>query len=208
VNAAAVALDVAQGLRDVLVEGQLYADLNTGPPALKVELDRIVGGTGASFADVALLGTVARLGVATPALASGKGAERFAELFRPLGMPIEIVGPAPGEAAGRKLLRSVFMKGLAASVVESLEAASAAGAEPWLRDQILQVLDSPSEQLLERLVSGTSLHAVRRTEEMEAAAEHLRGLGIEPHVALAAAARLEEISRTHESGAPAQSDLI
>jgi 3-hydroxyisobutyrate dehydrogenase-like beta-hydroxyacid dehydrogenase len=209
VNAAAVALDVARALDGALGDGQLYADLNTGLPALKVELDRIVSGTGASFVDVALLGTAGRLGLATPALASGEGAERFAELFRPLGMPIELAGPVPGDAAGRKLLRSVFMKGLAASVVESLEAASEAGAEPWLRDQILRVLRSPSEQLLERLVSGTSLHATRRREEMEAAAEHLHRLGVEPHIALAAAARLADISRaTTEHDAAEQADLI
>ena len=60
-------------------------------------------------------------GVGTPALASGDGAERFAELVRPFGMPVEVVGSEPGDAAGLKLLRSVFMKGLAASVLESIE---------------------------------------------------------------------------------------
>jgi hypothetical protein len=101
------------------------------------------------------------------------------------------------------------MKGLAASIVESLEAAAAAGVEPWMRGQILHVLDGPSEPLLERLVSGTSLHAARRAEEMEAAAEHLRGLGVEPHVALAAAARLEAISRARAKADAAEpADLM
>ncbi|MGZ4310454.1 MAG: NAD(P)-dependent oxidoreductase, partial [Gaiellaceae bacterium] len=61
------------------------------------------------------LGVVPASGLATPALASGAGAGRFAELFRPLGMPVEVVGPRPGDAAGLKLLRSVFMKGMAAA---------------------------------------------------------------------------------------------
>ena len=58
-------------------------------------------------------------GLATPALASGAGAERFAELFGPLGMPVEVVGATPGDAAGLKLLRSVFMKGIAAAAIEA-----------------------------------------------------------------------------------------
>ena len=48
------------------------------------------------FADVALIGIVPSTGLATPALASGAGAERFAALFRPLGMPVDVVGPLPG----------------------------------------------------------------------------------------------------------------
>ena len=104
----------------------LYADLNTASPELKRELADALP---VQFADVALVGVVPSSGLATPALASGAGAERFAELFRPLGMPVEVVGPQPGDAAGLKLLRSVFMKGIAAAAIESLEAAKAAGAE-------------------------------------------------------------------------------
>ena len=52
------------------------------------------------------------------------GAARFAELFEPLGMPVEVVGPEAGDAAGLKLLRSVFMKGVAAAALESLAAAA------------------------------------------------------------------------------------
>jgi 3-hydroxyisobutyrate dehydrogenase-like beta-hydroxyacid dehydrogenase len=198
VNSASVALEVAEDVGGELSAAQLYADLNTGLPALKAELERAVG---ASFVDVALLGAVPNRGLRTPALASGPGAERFAELLGPLGMPVEVVGPASGDAAGLKLVRSVFMKGLAASVVESLEAARACGAEDWLRDQILGVLESPGGPLLERLVSGTEAHAARRTDEMEAAADHLRELGVEPRVTLAAAAWLEEIASRAREGA-------
>ena len=86
----------------------------------------VIDPTGAGFTDVALLGTVPALGVRTPALASGDGAERFAELVQPLGMPVEVVGDEPGDAAGLKLLRSVFMKGVAASALESVEGAKRA----------------------------------------------------------------------------------
>ena len=187
VNAAAVALGVAEGVAGSLDEDALYADLNTSSPGLKQALAERVP---VAFADVALVGAVPSLGLATPALASGAGAERFAELFRPLGMPIDVVGAKPGDAAGLKLLRSVFMKGLAAAAIESLEAARAAGAEDRLRADIAAVIGEP---LLERLVAGSRTHAARRVDEMSAAAGYLEELGVHPRVARAAEEWLEQL---------------
>jgi 3-hydroxyisobutyrate dehydrogenase-like beta-hydroxyacid dehydrogenase len=105
-------------------------------------------------------------------------------------MPVEVVGQEPGEAAGLKLLRSVFMKGVAAAALESLEAARAAGAEARVRADMAAVLGDP---LLERLLTGSQAHAARRVDEMRAAAAYLEELGVEPRVATAAAEWLEEL---------------
>jgi 3-hydroxyisobutyrate dehydrogenase-like beta-hydroxyacid dehydrogenase len=194
VNAAAVALDVAESVTGALGDEALYADLNTSSPGLKRELADALP---VRFVDVALVGVVPSLGLATPALASGAGAERFAELFRSLGMPIEVVGARPGDAAGLKLLRSVFMKGLAAAAIESLEAARAAGAEDRLRADIAAVIGEP---LLERLLAGSHAHAARRVDEMNAAAGYVEELGIHPHVARAAAEWLEQLRDAGRGG--------
>jgi len=186
-NAAAVALEVATGVAEELGGDTLYADLNTGSPQLKRELAEALP---VRFVDVALTGVVPSSGLATPALASGEGAERFAELFRPLGMPVEVVGPGPGDAAGLKLLRSVFMKGMAAAALESLEAAKAAGVEDRAHADIAAVIGEP---LLERLLSGSRTHAARRIDEMRAAATYLEELGVEPRVSSAAAAWLAQL---------------
>jgi 3-hydroxyisobutyrate dehydrogenase-like beta-hydroxyacid dehydrogenase len=188
VNAASVALDVAAGVADELGVDTLYADLNTAAPELKRQLAEALP---VPFADVALVGVVSHGGLATPALASGAGAGRFAELFRPLGMPVEVVGPRPGDAAGLKLLRSVFMKGVAVAAIESLEAAGAAGVEDRVRADIASVIGEP---LLERFLAGSHVHAARRVEEMRAAAAYLEELGVHPRVASAAAEWLEELA--------------
>ena len=177
VNAAAVALDVAGAVAPALRADALYADMNTASPALKRELAEAVP---ADFADVALLGVVPSTGIRTPALASGRGAERFATLFRPLGMPVDVVE----SAAGLKLLRSVFMKGVAAAAIESLAAAGAAGEADRIRAEIAGVIGEP---LLDRFLEGSRAHAVRRTEEMRAAAAYLEELGVPPRIATAAA---------------------
>jgi 3-hydroxyisobutyrate dehydrogenase-like beta-hydroxyacid dehydrogenase len=188
---AAHALDAATSVAATLAPGQLYADLNTTSPALKREVAAALAPTGTAFADVALIGGVPAKGIGTPALASGDGAERFAALMRPLGMPVEVVGGEPGEAAGLKLLRSVFMKGVAASALESVEAARRRGADEWLRGEIAEVI---GERLLERLLSGSVTHAERRQDEMDAAAAYLRELGVEPRVADAAAGWLGQLA--------------
>ena len=158
-----------------------------------------MAGAGARFADVALLGPVPAHGLGTPALASGAGAQAFADAFGPLGMPVEVVSDRPGDAATLKLLRSVFMKGLAASALESLRAAEAAGQASWLEGQIADVIGEP---LLERLVEGSRRHAARRVDEMEAARELLLELGIEPRIAEASASVLAELaaSRLEDGG--------
>lgn len=188
---ASTALAAAESALPGLGPGAIYADLNTAAPALKRDIAAVVARTEARFVDVALLGPVPSRGLATPALASGSGAQAFAEVLGPFGMPVEVVSDRPGDAATLKLLRSVFMKGLAASALESLRAAEAAGHEQWLEGEIAEVV---GERLLERLVEGSHRHAVRRVDEMEAARELLLELGVEPRIATASAAVLDELA--------------
>jgi 3-hydroxyisobutyrate dehydrogenase-like beta-hydroxyacid dehydrogenase len=192
-NSGASALSAAQAAACAFSHEALFADLNTTGIALKREIAASVRAAGAAFADVALLAPVPGRGIRTPALVSGDGAERYAEILSSLGAPVDVVGPEPGAAAARKLLRSVFMKGLAASVLESLAAAEAAGYADWLRSDIEAMLRAADESLVDRLVDGSRLHATRRVAEMEAAAELLRELGVEPHIAQAAADLLREL---------------
>jgi 3-hydroxyisobutyrate dehydrogenase-like beta-hydroxyacid dehydrogenase len=190
-TAASSALAAVESALPGLRAGSIYADLNTTSPALKRDIAALVARTGARFADVALLGPVPAGGLGTPALASGLGAQAFAEVLGPLGMPVEVISERPGDAASRKLLRSVFMKGLAASALESLCAAEAVGQASWLEGEIAAVISRP---LLDRLVEGSRRHAVRRLDEMEAARALLLELGVEPRIAAASSAILAELA--------------
>lgn len=188
---AASARGAAESAVPGLRVGAVYADLNTTSPALKRDLAALVEDAGGHFADVALLGPVPARGLGTPALAAGSGAEAFAIALTPLGMPVEVVSNRAGDAATRKLLRSIFMKGLAAAALESLRAAEAAGQASWLEGEIAAVVGEP---MLARLVEGSHRHAARRVDELAAARELLLGLGVEPRVASASAAVLAELA--------------
>lgn len=122
-------------------------------------------------------------GLRTPMLVSGTGADRFAQVMAPLGAPVTVVDGPAGLAATKKLLRSVFFKGLAAAVGEALTAARAAGHEDWLSDNIGAELAAATPLTVDRLVEGSRLHAVRRTHEMAAAADLLTELGVPPRIA-------------------------
>jgi 3-hydroxyisobutyrate dehydrogenase-like beta-hydroxyacid dehydrogenase len=195
VTAASAAIEAAGSASAGLRAGQVYADLNSSGAALKRAVAEVVAPTGAQFADVALMGVVPRHGLRTPALVSGPGARAFAERLGPLGMPVEVLDGEPGAAAARKLLRSVFMKGLAASCLESMRAARAAGCEDWMREEIAGVLERGDEALLERLVTGSAQHATRRIGEVADARELLAELGIEPRVTQAAGGWLAQLER-------------
>lgn len=182
VNSSKAALDA---LRAGVAAASVWADLNTASPGLKRQLAEIAAEHDVPFADVAIMAPVPGRGLHTPMLTSGPAATRVAEMLTSLGASVETMDGPPGLAAERKLLRSVFFKGLAAAVVEALTAARAAGCEDWLRDNITEELTRAGESTVERLVTGTHQHAVRRADEMAAATDMLTELGVEPTISAA-----------------------
>ena len=81
VNAQAAAVPAALSVVGALTPDQLFADLNTTSAEVKRQVAAAIVPSGAAFVDVALLAPVPGTGVRTPCLASGAGAERFAEIF-------------------------------------------------------------------------------------------------------------------------------
>lgn len=161
------ALDVARDLLSVMPPGAVFADLNTMAPDVKGQIADEAVGHNALMADVAVLAPVPRAGFKTPLLTSGTGANALVDRLAPLGVPITVSGTVAGDAARLKLLRSVFMKGLAALVIESVSAARNVGAEDWITQQISAELGPEGRQLVERLITGTYEHIERRTHEVE-----------------------------------------
>ncbi|WP_424467051.1 NAD(P)-binding domain-containing protein [Pseudoclavibacter helvolus] len=190
---ARAAQSVADAVFPVAGKSAVFADLNTGSPELKRRLGDAASASGIRFADVAVLAPVPRSGVLTPLMVSGDGAETFAEAMRPTGAEIESIGGDAGDAAARKLVRSSFMKGLAAVVLESVGAAQAAGCESWLRGQIASELGGDPQQLIDRLITGSKLHASRRVHEVEDTREYLASIHQPAWVAEAAGAWLTSL---------------
>jgi 3-hydroxyisobutyrate dehydrogenase-like beta-hydroxyacid dehydrogenase len=180
--------DAAPGL----APGALFADLNTASAGLKLRLAALAEQRGIPFADVAMMSPVPGRGIRTPMLVSGLAAADVAASLNRLGGRAEVLAGPAGAAASRKLVRSVFYKGMAAAVVESLRAGRAAGCESWLRENIAEDLGAG---MVDRLEQGSIRHAVRRADEMAAASELLGELGIPARIAAASRDWLAQLAQ-------------
>jgi len=133
-------------------------------------------------------------------LVSGEAAVPIARALTGLGGNAEAIAGPAGTAASRKLCRSVFYKGMAAAVTEALRASRAAGCEDWLRENIAEDIGM---DMLNRLEEGSITHAARRTDEMAAAAEQLRELGIPARIAVASRDWLAQLNDENAKAAAA-----
>ena len=185
VNSASEAVAALEASLDALGPGAVWADLNTAAPVVKQRLAGIGERRGTPVTDIAMMAPVPGKGLRVPMLASGDAAADVARTLRGYGANVDVLAGPAGLAATRKLLRSVFYKGMAASIVEALEAARVAGLEDWLTGHIAEDLARQDASTLTRIVTGTRQHAVRRGHEMAAAAEMLADLGVEPIMAAA-----------------------
>jgi hypothetical protein len=86
------------------------------------------------------------------------------------------------------------MKGLAALLIESMEAARQAGRGEWLWDHLVAELTSLDAAMLRRLLLDTAPHAGRRLDEMKAARELLVGFAVPADMTTATIAHLERLS--------------
>lgn len=186
-----------QSLR-ALTDAAVYADANTAAAGLKQRLAGIAAEAGVYFADIAIMAPVPGLGYRVPMLGCGTGAQRTSDILSDCGASIEVLAGPAGLAATRKLLRSVFYKGMAAALVEALLAARSAGCEDWLRDHLSAEVADYDATTLARLEHGSYRHAARRAHEMSAASELLGELGVPPRVAHASQLWLEDLARARD----------
>jgi 3-hydroxyisobutyrate dehydrogenase-like beta-hydroxyacid dehydrogenase len=203
VIALTAAADAPQALGQALASippRAVYADLSTAAAASKQSLAATAASRGLRFADVALMAIVPGNGVCTPSLASGSGAVAYRDMVTALGGRVDAISTRAGDAATRKLLRSVFMKGLAAVVIEAMTAADAAGQAQWLWGNVVDEITAAGRPMLTRMVEGTGPHAARRLHEMEACRQLLAELGVDP---VMTTSTVESLRRVVHDGVPA-----
>jgi 3-hydroxyisobutyrate dehydrogenase-like beta-hydroxyacid dehydrogenase len=177
-----VALEAARRCAPHLVAGQTYVDLNATDPAVKLEIERVVTPTGATFVEGAILGAVGVAGARTEILLGGphaRAAERA--LAGELGLNARFYSETVGRASMFKMLRSVFSKGLEALLIEFLVAGERAGirADLW-REVTGLMADHPFESTAGNWVRSHATAHARRHQEVKQVAGVLRQLGLEP----------------------------
>jgi 3-hydroxyisobutyrate dehydrogenase-like beta-hydroxyacid dehydrogenase len=188
-------VEVAELVAPLLAPEALYVDLATARPQDKLEASQLVGSSGADYVDGAVLGTVVVSAHRVPILASGPGAERFRALGQDNGLAVNTIDGPPGHAVLVKLLRSVYLKGRDALILEMMLAARRHG----LEDTVVRSIDTSSERvpfpaLVERVLCSLALHAGRRGEELAQTAQILEEAGIDPVLSQAGAQALGDLA--------------
>lgn len=158
------ALSVAKDCRESLDRDCIYLDMNAAAPSIKQQVAVALEGS-ATVADGAVIGSVQSFGAGVEVLLSGPGCSAVAQHLNRVGARTTVLDGATGDASGRKLLRSVFMKGLGALIQESAEVGDAAGQGDWVRQQMADALVGGHETV-ERMEKGIRTHALRRQHEL------------------------------------------
>jgi 3-hydroxyisobutyrate dehydrogenase-like beta-hydroxyacid dehydrogenase len=191
---AGAARSVAEACCQALRPGTLYVDPAPLLPQEKQALAALVAAAGGEYVDAAVLGTVETEGAEVPLLVSGPGAERFASHAAALGLRVTALDGPAGRASLVKLLRSVFMKGRDALILEMLLAARKHGLETTVLDSIQGRGETvPFPDLAERVLGSLVLYGERRADELDSCAALLEESGVEPVVTRAGAERLRRL---------------
>lgn len=179
-------LDVCKTVLPYLHSGQIYADVSASTPKTKKEIWALLEKTGVLFTDAAMLGSLPQDKHRVPITASGNGATAFQKAMTPYGMRITCVEGGAGAASAIKLVRSIYMKGMAALMVEMLSAADAYDVTDVVVDSISKSMDGIAfTDHLKRLVTGTAIHAKRRAAELKGSIQMLDECGIDDAMTVA-----------------------
>jgi 3-hydroxyisobutyrate dehydrogenase-like beta-hydroxyacid dehydrogenase len=188
--------EVAEICASALAVGAYYVDLSAASVSEKEAAAALIAQAGALYVDAAVLGTVAASGFEVPIVASGPGAPGWKALVDPEGLVVEVIDAPAGHATLLKLLRSVYMKGRDALIVEMMLAARRYG----LEDRVAASIQGPGEgvsfpALAERVLCALAVHAGRRADELLASSDVVTAAGVEPVITRAGSEVLRNLAR-------------
>lgn len=188
-------LGVAQSLIDSYRENLVYVDVSAATPEIKKQAARIVEAGGSLYVDAAMLGPLPVYKHKVPISASGKGTDLFIDSLAEYGMQITKISDNPGDASALKLIRSIYMKGIVGLMVEFLEAAKKYEVEDDAISSINETMNAKTfVETMNRLVTGSALHAKRRAIELGGSIEMLKGSHIDASISIAAQKKLERLA--------------
>ena len=187
--------EVAGQARKAMRAGQIFLDINSCSPATKRSNSQAVQSSGADYVEAAVMAPVPPQRLKVPILLGGRRAAELAPVLGSLGMNATFISNEIGVASAVKMCRSVVIKGLEALAIESLLAARRFGAEKEVLASLQGTFPGMGwqDKLPDYLISRVAEHGRRRAAEMREVAHTLEGVGVEPTMALATAARQDAL---------------
>lgn len=200
-----VSLNVLKERKD---ESFLYVDVSASNPSTKQAIENELNEVDIQFVDVAMLGPLPVYKHKVPISASGNGTQAFIEKMSPYHMNISAVGNKAGDASAIKLVRSIFMKGIVGLYLETLQAAESYDVSAEVLSSLAETMDGHNfMDTLNRLVTGSAIHAERRAYELQSSIDMLNEVGLNADLTKAAKEKLiklAEVATEHRAnGKPA-----
>lgn len=186
--------ETAESVKPFLEPGQIYVEFNSAIPAVKEKIAEKLGDV-VEVVDGTTMASVNQLKHKTPVNMSGSKAKEVSEILNAYGMNTHYVGEKMGQAAALKVLRSIFMKGFEAVLVECMQASNYYGVANQVLESILKFFETkPLPDLMHMFITTNAIHCKRRAEEIKSIAEMLEDQCIENTMSRASFEKLMWIS--------------
>ena len=178
---ASQAVPVAHALAGAIRRGRFVLDVNSASPGAKRDAASIIDGSGGRYVEGAMMTSVAPLRTKVPLLLGGPHADDASGVLESIGFTPTVVSSELGVASATKMVRSVMIKGLEATVIESFTAARSFGVEDELLESLAETFpgidwEKQASYFFQRVI----LHGRRRAEEVREVAQTVREAGLHP----------------------------
>lgn len=190
---AASSLAAAEDAARHLGKGQVFIDLNSVSPGRKRAAAAHVAEAGATYVDMAVMGPIMPAGHRTDVLLAGPGLADMAKAFGALGGACEVVSDVVGDATAVKMVRSIFVKGMEAVMVEGVLACGLTGTLDRVLPSLQKTFGFDWAKLAAYNLERVTRHGVRRAAEMRESAATVAELGLDPSFVAAIAERQQRI---------------
>ncbi len=166
--------------------GTLFFDCNSCAPDTKRASAKLIEADGGRYVDVAVMAPVHAGLHRTKVHICGPHDAEAHELMQLLQMNVTIQQGDIGQASATKMVRSIMVKGLEATILECVLSARKAGVD----ELVLESLDQtyPGFNFREKanyMMERVMVHGVRRAEEMREVALTVEQLGLDNHMSKA-----------------------
>jgi 3-hydroxyisobutyrate dehydrogenase-like beta-hydroxyacid dehydrogenase len=191
----------AEACGEDLPAGSFFLDFNSASPGTKLVAADIVARGSGRYVEAAVMAAVPPYRIKVPLLLGGPDAAALAPRLADLGFSAKLASSRLGVASATKMCRSVIIKGLEATIVESLTAARHYGVEGAVLASLLETFpgidwEKQATYFFQRVIA----HGRRRGAELIEAAVTVEEAGIPPGSAAGAAERQMWVANLADAG--------
>jgi 3-hydroxyisobutyrate dehydrogenase-like beta-hydroxyacid dehydrogenase len=198
---ASQAVAVAEACAPAIGKGAWFLDFNSASPGAKQRAAAHIDGAGGRYVEGAVMTSLPPSRIKVPLLLGGRGARELAPSLIALGFAAKVASDELGVSSAVKMCRSIMIKGLEATVIESFTTARAYGVEDAVLASLKETFpgidwEKQGAYFFQRVIE----HGRRRSEEVREVAQTVREAGLEPCSAAGTADRQAHIADLADAG--------